>query len=554
MRGKEKTASFLIIAALFVAALIGAVFFPNDPGYSFPQVPDSIDTPTTDLSSKRITAGDDYEMDRWSTGSTNYADKELLVDDTFTTNLPLVIIDTGDENPKRGVTWNNEKQYYVSTGEDPYAYGDIVVINNQGGQNTPLDQPESQSECKVKIRGNSSGNYDKKQYLIKLLNEKGKPNNEDILGMGDDSEWVMNVSFVDKSLLRNYLAYVTAGEVMPYTPDVRYCELIWKRGDEYQYLGVYLMMESVKVGDNRVDLPSYSENGSTVPALLRRDRYSEESIMLEDYASVNGLEDQDIRIEYPEADVITQKGIDSITNRINHFEEALYSDSWDEFVKYRDYIDMQSFADYFIINEFFINYDAGAHSTNIYMDYSGKISMGPVWDFDQGIDNSVDYPAYYQSTAVDTAPWFDQIFKDPLFTDAVIKRYAELRETILSDDAIRDFVEKTVDYLGPAIERDWARWHYFYVDSDPLAIDPDGTNRNTKTYDAEVECILNALSEHGAWMDEHLNTLYRHELISPDEARAELDEGVKDYRPALAAIFVFVVLLSVALVLKGEQE
>ena len=80
------------------------------------------------------------------------------------------------------------------------------------------------------------------------------------MDIGTDSEWILNVSFIDKSLLRNYLAYITAGEIMPFVPDAEFCEVIWKDGESFSYQGVYLMMESVKVGKDRVDLPRFSEN------------------------------------------------------------------------------------------------------------------------------------------------------------------------------------------------------------------------------------------------------------------------------------------------------
>lgn len=173
------------------------------------------------------------------------------------------------------------------------------------------------------------------------------------MGMGSDNEWILNVSFIDKSLLRNYLAYTAAGEIMPYTPDAHFCEVLWKDGTGYRYEGVYLMIESVKVGKHRVDLPQYSENSSVTPALLRRDRYNVNGLMLENYATEKGLTSGFLDVEYPDQDTITKKGIQNITEQVNRFEKALYADTWEEFVQYRNFVNMDSFVDYFILNEFF---------------------------------------------------------------------------------------------------------------------------------------------------------------------------------------------------------
>lgn len=554
MRRSERSISLLIIAALFGAAFIAAVFFPSDSGYSFPQVPDPIDTPTTDLSSKRITAGDDFEPAKGTTGSTNYKDKEMLVDDSFTTHLPLVVIDTGGKDVPRSVKWDSKKRRFVPTGVEPYVSGSISVIDSDDGLNTPLLEPETQSECKLKVRGNTSSGYDKRQYLVKMLNDKGELASQDVLDMGAGREWVLNVSFADKSLLRNYLAYSTAGEIMPYTPDARYCEVLWKDGDTYRYEGVYLIMESVSVGKQRVDLPKYSENSPTTPALLRRDRWSDTKPMIDNYGTREDLTEEFLDIEYPDADVLTQKGIDNITKQVDRFETALYSDDWDEFVHYRDYVDMQSFVDYFILNEYFLNYDAGYHSTYFYMDYSGKLHMGPVWDFDQAMDNVWTTPSKLDTTAFHSAPWFNRMLRDPEFTEALIERYAELRKSILSDESIRAYVEQTIDYLGPAIERDWARWGYYYTNGGYLQPEASGVDRNTKSYREEVEKILSVLSEHGAWMDEHLDSLYQFKAMPLDDAKVLDRKELKDYRPALAVVFVVAILVSVKLVLDHERE
>ena len=69
----------------------------------------------------------------------------------------------------------------------------------------------------------------------------------------------------------------------------------------------------------------------------------------------------------------------------------------------------------------------------------------------------------------------------------------------------------------------------------------------------EVNKILNVLSVHGTWMDEHLDSLYQFKMISLEDAGRDLTSG-KDYRSALAVVFIAVFLISVKLVLKYESE
>lgn len=559
MKERKKIIALALILGLLILGYLWGNIQTN--GYSFSELPEKINEKTTSLEDKKIKIdkADIQSIIGDASGRTNYRNVEMLVDEEFTSNLPLIVIDTYSEEPKRGIVWDSEKGYYVTTGEDPYVKGIIKIINNKKGSNMLCDEVSTESFCKIKVRGNSSSNYDKKQYLIKLLDEEDKNVKKNLLEIGKESEWILNVSFVDKSLLRNFLAYSIAKEIMPYTPDVKFCEVVWKNGNQFSYKGVYLLMESVKVGENRVDLPKGYDNSENVPALMRRDRYNDSGIMVDNYATQKKLTPGYLEIKYPDKDKITEKQIANITNQIDRFEKVLYSSSWEEFVQYREYIDIDSFVDYFIINEYLLNYDAGYNSTYFYMKYDGKISMGPVWDFDQSIDNANDCVADLYTTAFHSAPWFDKMLQDPVFVKKIIDRYAELRKSILSDKSIENYLKETNSYLGEAIERDWDRWGYYYANANYLEIENGlQVNRNMRTYEMEVDKIIKTLSEHSAWLDSNLDSLYQFKMISLEDAeyeeKKEIQERLEEYREAMAIVFVVILLISVHLVTRYENE
>lgn len=524
-------------------------------GYSFPKPLETTDEGTTDLSEKAIHADETLTVDRKTKGRTNYRGKRIWIDETFVSNLPLVVLETeNDKRPPAHIVWNSEEQqYFPNAEEEIYLNGTLSLYENSRGTNCLSDSPSLVSDIRLRRRGNSSVHYDKAQFLVKLLDEDGKSSRKNLLQMGADNEWVLNVSFIDKSLLRNYLAYTVAGEIMPYVPDCRFCEVIWKTEDGYQYEGVYLLMEKIKVGKNRVDLPAFAENSKNLPFLLRRDRWEPNRLLLNNYGRREELLEGVLRVEWPDATRLSDQSVQRITDQIDAFEQALFSDDYEEFIQYRDMIDVESFVDYLIINEFFINYDAGYHSTYIYSDYSGKLAMGPVWDFDGAIDNYHRNSAKLDTAAFFKAPWFRQLLRDPEMTVQIMERYRELRKSILSDQAICEFIDGTVAGLGSAIERDWARWGYFYADGKYLTSEVDcQSERNTKTHHEETEKLKQVLSEHGAWMDDNLDTLYQ--CVDPDSAfYRNVTENV-DYHSAFAVIFIAVFLISVKLVLKYESE
>ena len=549
----ERRASLLIASAVLLGGLAGLLLLPEE-GYSFPEPLKTVDVGTTDLSERAIVAGEDFLSDKDNpTGRTNYRNKILTVDESFTSNLPIVVLDTGEQKPQRNSYYDSELGYYVPLEIDPYAYGTFSLLYTVDGVNHLNDTPVLQSSVKLRVRGNSSGNYDKKQYLLRFTKEDGGRQRQNLLDVGASSDWILNVSFIDKSLLRNFLAYTTAGELMPYVPDAKFCEVVWRQGDFYEYKGVYLLMEAISVEKNRVDLPRFSENSTNLPFLIRRDRYNLTGTILDNYGTREGLLSGFLDVKWPDKNVLSQQSAQRITAQIDKFESCLFAEEYDKFVQYRDMIDMASFVDYFLLNEFFLNYDAGFNSTYVYSDYSGKLSMGPVWDFDQAMDNNETQSAKLNTTAFHSTPWFQQMLRDPEFVRMLTIRFGELRQTILSDESIQSFIDQTVEGLGSAIDRDWARWGYYYQAGGYLKSEYPGLkDRNTKTHAEEVEKLKAVLSQHGAWMDEHLDSLYQFSDPNAPQISPESEEEHRWGSP-LAAVFVIAFFISVTLIQRLER-
>jgi len=544
----------LINLGVLALSVLLAVVSKQEEGYRFPEPLSTVDEGTTDLSNKAIVADETLEVSNSTYGQTNYRGKRIYVDESFTSNLPLIVLDTDGKRPPAHVVWDSiGKQYVPNESEEIYISGTVSVLDNSGGENCLSDTPVAESGLHLRQRGNSSVHYDKPQYLLKLVDENGKKNRLNLLHMGEDNEWVLNVSFIDKSLLRNYLAYTTAGQIMPYVPDAQFCEVIWKDGEKYSYEGTYMLIEKIKVGKDRVDLPNFNENSVNLPFLIRRDREEPDRLLLNNYARENELLPGVLRVEWPDSTDLSDDSVQRITDQIDRFEQVLFAEDYNTFLQYRDMIDIDSFVDYFILNEFFINYDAGFHSTYSYSDYGGKLTMGPVWDFDGAMDNYHRQSADLHTVAFFMSPWFKQILRDPEFTVRVMDRYHELRQSILSDESIQAFIDSTVQGLGSAIDRDGARWGYFYWDVDYLEQEyPGQPNRNTKTYAEEIEKLKTVLSTHGKWLDENFDTLYQ--FVDPKAAEYKPEPPKeRDWGSALALVYVVIFFISITLVQRSEQ-
>ena len=429
------------------------------------------------------------------------------VSSDFTSHLPLVIIDTQGNSIPEAYRYDKEQKRFVLKDEniDPYVNGKISIIDNENSINTLSDEADLTSNIKIKYRGNSSLVYEKHQYRIKLLTEDGQNNKQSIMGMEPNEDWIINISMIDSTLIRNYMVYNIAAKLMPFTPEVKYCEVILKDGDNYTYEGLYLMMESIKHGPGRVDIEAYDpDEHHDVSYILRRDRYDDEDIMIEDtYALNNNLGYGYLGIKYPKQSEISEKTYDYIYNYINTLEEILYSDDKQKFLKYNNYIDEDSFVDYFLINEYFSNYDAGNNSTYLYKDVGEKLKIGPVWDYDNAIDNVGKYILDTKSINFQGQTWFNELVKSESFCKKLKARYAKLSRGILSKEYIDNFIDETIQYLGNAKERDWKRWEHKYTEDRFYLLanrDNEIIDRNYKTHEGYVERLKNVLYEHAEYI------------------------------------------------------
>ena len=444
--------------------------------------------------------------------------EDFMVDEGFETHLPLAIIDTGGREIINYKYYDKDTDAMVyPEGVDVYTPMTLSVIDNENHVNRPGDVPSLQTPGKLKVRGNHSAMLSKLQYRIKLLDEEEQKRDMSILGMEPSNDWILNGTQSDRSYLRTYIAMNLMGSLQACTPDVRYCELLIKEGEKYRYQGIYMFIEPVERGVGRVEISKYDPKDFRNPYILRRDRYDKAGTMLDTYLdhvpgkreqwTVERENDALLAVVYPKEDVITLETAGQIEAEINRFEEILYSTDLSTFIRYRQYIDMDSFCDYFLVNEFLASYDAGIHSTYLYKDVGGKLVMGPVWDFDGGMDNVTAMLTRADYIVMGNRPWFEQMIKDPAFTKRLNERYRQLRQGILSEGYVEQKIDRTVAYLGNAIARDSLRWQKEY-DGQLLVVEEEDTGlmiaRSDGTYEKEVRRLKDFLSLHGRYMDENL--------------------------------------------------
>lgn len=303
----------------------------------------------------------------------------------------------------------------------------------------------------IKIRGNSTINYAKKSYGIKLSSEA------DLLGMGRAQNWILLANAIDPSYLRNKMALDLAMDVgLPYSPENRWTD-VYLNGE---YAGLYLLSERNEIHPSRV---SISENGGFLTSVefpwkleaenLRHIR-TDRGTALRIHASA--MADSAVAQVWRSVEnaIFAGDGIDADTGK--HWTELIDLDSW---------------AKKYLIEEVFGNVDGGRASQFFYLDGNdptGRVFAGPVWDYDLALSSQEPYQEFgetpfrdeqFEMFYVKTNPesFYYPLCRDPIFLERVAELYEKEfmpRLEALTDEKIDRYAKQ----ISAAAEMDQTRW------------------------------------------------------------------------------------------------
>jgi len=417
-----------------------------------------------------------------------------ITENNMTSHLPILKFDTKGQKILGGES-KQDKDYITAT---------LSVYDAKSGM-IQMKKETFQTESQIRYRGNSSRFFEKKGLRLKLINDKGKDNDYPLLGLTEDHDYVLHGPYLDKSLLRNYIGYNITGEIMEYSPNVRYCEVFINQ----EYQGVYLLVENVKVAQNRVNISEVSKEDHISSYLLEvTHKYptDDELYFLDNFTFYsNRMKSKSAyKIQYPTTSKLTEELKQYIEKDVSEFEKKLYSyDYDDENHGYMNDIDIDTFVNYVVLNEFFLNYDAGYNSTYIYKDKTGKFKI-VFWDMNNIFNNYFVDVLEEQDFYFQDRPWFQMLLKDEYFVNRVIDRYRKLRETLLKEEYLYEYIDQTIDYLGPAIERNFVKWGDTFTDLKNRYTDP---TRNPHSYKEAIKQLKKTIHERGTWLDKNIESL-----------------------------------------------
>jgi hypothetical protein len=444
-------------------------------------------------------------------------------------NLPIVVINT------KGVAIVDEPKVNVEMG---------IIDNGPGRRNARTDPYNAyRGTVGIEIRGSSSQLFPKKAYGFETRDARSNDLAVGLLGFPAESDWVLNATYNEKSLIRDPLAYWLARQQGRYASRTRYVEVV----KDSLYQGVYILQERIKRDKNRVNIQKLEPKDNSGDALtggyiLKIDKvtgtpgkqwYS--AFKPDPRSQFSPL----FQVDYPKLTDLTDAQFQYVKNYVNAFEAAIYGPDYRDPGKgFRNYIDEDSFVDYFLLTELTRNVDGYRLSAFFFKNRDskgGKLVMGPAWDYNIAFGNGDYYDAWkpegwqyrvndlmlpvktgQQEDGYKAPAWWQRLLSDPAFAQKAVSRYKTLRADAWSDARVNRFVDSCATLLAESQARNFQRWPVlgtyvwpnYYIG---------------KTYQDEVTWLKNWLALRLAWLDKQVQA---GQLVTATEPGAGLTLSV----------------------------
>jgi CotH protein len=354
---------------------------------------------------------------------------------------------------------------------------------------------EKLAEGPLEIRGRGHSTSDlmpKKPYRVRLTTSTA------LMGMPASRHWVLLANYSDKTLLRNDVAFEFSRVLgMEWTPRSRFVDL--ELNGSYQ--GIYQLVEHVRIAPDRVNIPEMKVADTSATNITGGYLIEVDERRGEDFCFNSTMTPMIFCLSNPETlnDPAWAKQRAYITSYIARIDSVLFSPQFaDPQTGYAAYIDVESAISYYILNEYFKNVDGNLRlSTFLYKKRGGKLTFGPVWDFDLAMGNvNYDNADKIEGWHIRTAPWFSIMFQDPVFAARVKTRWNQM----VADNTLNklgDYITERTAFMHTVQTRNFERWPILNIWVWPNRV-------VTGSYDGEINAMRNWLFARRVWMSDQL--------------------------------------------------
>lgn len=348
-----------------------------------------------------------------------------------------------------------------------------------------------EGKIEIRGRGNSTWNYPKKPYAIRL-EEKSE-----ILSMPSHKRWILLAQWKDRTLLRNDAAFWLSRHTgLPYTVRGQFVEVVMNG----LHVGNYYLCEQIKLNKKRVNVEKM-EPMEQDPAkitggyLLEVDTYYDEPNRFK----FDNLFNLPWMVQDPDEDELSPEAFNYIKNWIHDLEVLLKDGEKVKAHAYEEFLDVDSAIDYLIVEELTGNNDfynywpwPGCHSAYLYKERDGKLFTGPVWDFDY----HVFCPQFTRQWVGATKTLFyPALLKDEKFRNRLVERWDMYKADLKK---LPEYMDAQADYIRLSESFNHSQW--------PIVNNPENGDE-TMTFQQAVDRAKQAFLDKWEWMDKNIRNL-----------------------------------------------
>ena len=454
----------------------------------------------------------------------------------FSSHLPIIVLDSA------GVPVDS---YSDSNQSRPFRYTTAVMINlDPATQRASLTSPtiDYQGRSATHVRGSSSSGFDQKQYSWEPWDESNNSKNSTILGLPSGSSWVIYAPADDKSLLRNFLTYSRARLLSGgngFGMRTKFCEVFFNQtpGQPLTYAnsyhGVYVLVEKIKRGTDRVNVPKLNALTTDPTAITGGYIVKHDRLGAGDTVFNTATDGVQIGADVPDPWNTAQQSY--LTNYFNTFETVLHGAGFaNPATGYQAYIDRDTFIDNQWFNEIAKQIDGYRLSQYFWKDRGGKLKNGPIWDYNLAygnanyLDGSDPTGWYFTQLGGADYAWYPRLHQDTTGASPYElrhwDRYWEIRRGIFATSTVMAEIDaeaatllngsttpvtNSMAPLSPTLEnaamRHYRKWPilgtYIWPNADGYA-DRIYFNSNGNATTGEVDWMKNWLTQRLGWIDD----------------------------------------------------
>lgn len=399
----------------------------------------------------------------------------LVVTEYLPTKLPVIVIDTT-----------------IASGDiprDDYVGGSIRI----NAETSDGFEGLSQTSVSIRGRGNSTWKWDKKPYKLKF-DEKTS-----VLGLAEAKKWVLLANYSDKSLIRNTLAMSAAKFLtnMKWAPTQHPVDLFLNG----EYVGVYSIGEQIESGVGRVEI---ADNGDALDTgyLIELGGTDSEDVWDETCFMTDLI--KYAKIKSPKEGKLTKAQVAYIKDYVIKADEAVKAlDGYDE------YIDIDSLIDWFILHELSYNLDSSfRRSCYITKDAGGKLTMGPVWDFDLAFGNfnrdkldGKGWACLYDKDDYVWTNWITYLLSDEKFVDRLSARWNEIGGELV--EYLYSEIDRLYTLVSPSAAENFKVWKILHI---KIGYQPSA-HVKYNTYEKQIDFLKEYIERRAKWMDENVSVV-----------------------------------------------